>query len=123
MALIHMNVMMMEIFMTRKIFSEKLTEKFESFSLSNKTLYQFKNFQLLNEAPEMVLSSGQIRGKYKYRRKLAADPELKEQYYIWHLLLTLNTKWNLIRLEIVVTQYYRNSKIIQEIYGGENEKH
>ena len=102
--------------MTRKQFNEKLTERFNTFSLGNKTIMQFKNFQILNEAPEMVLSSGQIRGKYKYRRKLAADPELKEQYYVWHLLLTLNTKWNLIRLEIVVTQYYKNSKIINDIW-------
>lgn len=107
--------------MPRKQFNEKLTEKFNSFNLGRKTITQFQRFRQLNEAPEMVLSSGQIRGKYKYRRKLEADPELKEQYYVWHLLLTLNTKWNLIRLEKVVKEYYKNSKIIQEIYGGENE--
>jgi len=103
--------------MTRKTFTEKLTEKFSSLSINKKTLTQFKNFKLLNEAPEIVLSSGQIRSKFKYRLKFEKEPELMEQYYIWHLLMTLNTKWNLIRLEKVVSEYYANSKIINEVFN------
>jgi len=106
--------------MTRKQFNEKLTEKFNSFNLGRKILIQFGGFKHINETMEALLSSGQIRSKYKYRRKLDREPELKEQYYVWHLLTTLNTKWNLIRLEKVVTEYYFNSKIINEIYKGEN---
>ena len=102
--------------MTRKQFKEKLTEKFNALNLSRKTMQQFKRFMMINESMEGYLSSGQIRGKYKYRRKLEATPELKEQYYVWHLLTTLNTKWNLIRLEKVITEYYANSKIINKIW-------
>jgi len=101
--------------MTRKQFNVKLTEKYNSFSLPQKTIKQFQNFKMLNESLNLI-SDKQKRSVYKYRRKLENDLELKEQYYVWHLLRTINTKWNLIKTEIVVTQYYRNSKVINEIW-------
>lgn len=103
--------------MTRKQFNDKLTEKFNTFNLSKKTIQQFREFKLLNEAFESILTSRQIRAKYKYRRKLE-DPELKEQYYCWHLLNAIDVKWTMIKLDVIVKRYYRNSKIIKEIYEG-----
>lgn len=102
--------------MTKPDFKIKLSEKYRSLNLSKKTLTQFKNFKLLNEAPEIVLSSAQIRSKYKYRGKLE-DPDLKEKYYVWHLLLTFDTKWSMIKLETIVKRYYAGSEIINEIYN------
>lgn len=104
--------------MTKTEFKIKLTEKYQSLSLNKKTLQQFKTFKLLNEAPEIVLSSGQIRAKYKYRGKLE-DPELQEKYYVWHLLNTLDVKWNMIKLDVIVKRYYERSKIIKEIYNAD----
>ena len=104
--------------MTRKQFNEKLTEKYNSLLLSEKTVKQFNNFKTLNESLHF-LTEKQIRSVYKYRNKLMKDEELKEQYYVWHLLRTIKTKWNLIKTEIVVTQYYRNSKVINEIWRNE----
>ncbi len=101
--------------MTRKQFTEKLTAKYNSFNLPEKTIKQFQNFMRLN-GNDMFISVRQKRFVYKYLTKLKADPELKEQYYVWHLLRTINTKWNLIKTEIIVTQYYRNSKVINEIW-------
>jgi len=88
--------------MTRKQFKEKLTARFNTFNLTRKTLRDFKRFK--------------HKDKNSYRKKLLANPELGEQYYVWHLLQELNGWFNLIRLEKVVTEYYKNSKIINEIW-------
>ena len=102
--------------MTKTQFYKLLNEKYDSFNLNKKTLSQFRMFKLVNEAQENLLSSGQIRAKHKYRARLEKYPELKEQYYVYHLLATFNVKWNMIKLDVLVKRYYRNSEIINQIY-------
>lgn len=107
--------------MNKTTFKNLLSQKIKSFSLNKKTIQHFREFKLLNEAFESILTSRQIRAKYKYRGKLEKEPELKEQYYCWHLLNAIDVKWTMIKLDVIVKRYYRNSKIIKEIYeGGEN---
>lgn len=99
--------------MTKHEFKIKLSKHLGT--LPNKTIQHFREFKLLNEAMEGLLTSRQIRMKYKYREKLEKEPELKEQYYCWHLLSAIDTKWTMIKLDVIVKRYYGNSKIINEI--------
>lgn len=101
--------------MNKTEFKIKLEQEFDSFVITKKTLQQFKTFKLLNEAPEIMLTSGQIRVKYNYRKKLMYNQELQEQYYIWHLLNTLDSKWGMIGLGVIAKRYYERSKIINSI--------
>lgn len=101
----------------KKRFYKKMLEKYTYLGLDEKTKRWFVEFHALNETSDDGLDFGQRTEKYHRRMTLEENDNLREAYYLYHLITTLFKKWRGVDLETVVKTFYRNSELLQELYG------
>ena len=78
-----------------------------------KDLKFFNSFFFLNESGN--LPTDLEKNRNAGRLKLANDGPLREQYYLFHLLQTIDTKWKQFDVFTIVTEYYKSSETLKEI--------
>lgn len=80
---------------------------------SAKDLQFFNTFFFLNESKP--LPPDLEKNRKAGLDKLQASKPLKEQYYLFHLLQTIDTKWKSFDVFTIVTQYYKSSETLKDI--------
>jgi hypothetical protein len=83
------------------------------FTATQKDLKFFNSFLFLNESGN--LPPDMEKNRNAGRLKLVNDKDLLEQYYLFHILQTIDTKWKTFPVFDIVTHYYKSSEILQEI--------
>ena len=103
--------------MTKTKFFRLLSEEYKAYNISKKQFQEFRNFMLLNETPDKLLPPEEVIEKYDLREQMENDPEKKERYYVFHLIMNFHTKWARVDLEKITGHFYKGSETIQRIRG------
>ncbi len=75
----------------------------------------FQSFRFLNESSS--LPPDLQRNKSAGLRKLS-DPILKDKYYVWHCLQTMDTVFTQATAEVIATHLYKGSDSILKAWEG-----
>lgn len=100
--------------MKRIEFAKKLNAEVNK--IDNNDMNLFRKFMGINEISEEYLSEQQRAFKAQTLEMMEADIMMKEQYYLFHLSRTIDTKWAPIDLDKIVNHFYKNSSEIKRIY-------
>ena len=80
---------------------------------TSRDLKFFESFFFLNESAGLPPD---LSKRHKlYYQKLIADENLKQRYYLFHLIKTLDAKWVAFDVQTIVTHFYKSSGILNEL--------
>ncbi|MDA3958390.1 hypothetical protein [Oceanispirochaeta sp.] len=82
-------------------------------SATPKDLKFFESFRFLNESGQ--LPPDLERNRNTGRLKLSTDKDLREQYYLFHILKNIDTQWKTFSVFETVTHFYKSSETLNEI--------
>ena len=103
----------MSTIINKSAFKKSLESK-QSEITTKKELAFFESFFFLNENQGLPpdLKGNRNAGIDKLKK----DHGLTEKYYLFHLIKTIDTKWQTIKAEDIVSHFYKNCKLIKEIW-------
>ena len=91
-------------------------EQYQSKNTTARELRFLDSFYFLNES--QGLPPDLLRKKDIAIRKMFKNPDLKEKYYVFHLIRNIDTKWKSVKPEDIVSHFYKTSKVIAEIWSN-----
>ena len=99
---------------TDKSTFKQALEQYQSKNTTARELRFLDSFYFLNES--QGLPPDLLRKKDIAIRKMFKNPDLKEKYYIFHLIRNIDTKWKSVNIKELTSNFYKTSKVIAEIW-------
>lgn len=104
--------------MNRIKFYNRLQTHYAKLNLTEERSAEFKRFFGLNECDPGLLTEAEKKSKTDYANYLIANQDVRNEYNLFHLLRTYNTKWRSIKPEDLANFYYKGAPLIKEILEG-----
>ena len=102
--------------MLRDDFKNAIERAYKDKNITQRSRSFFEQFMGVNELPDDALRRSELRTKYETRAMLEANESMMDEYYIFHLMKTFDTKWKQAPVDTIALTYYKRSPTIQRIY-------